>query len=65
MTKISWEFFLMDLISLSNLVTSGGQWYQVFAKSDDRSPLTDLKFYFPVNFALVIQVMIWYYPVFC
>jgi hypothetical protein len=55
----------MDLISLSNLVTSGGQWYQVFAKSDDRSPLTDLKFYFPVNFALVIQVMIWYYPVFC
>jgi hypothetical protein len=29
-TKISWNFFLIDLISLSNLVASGGQWYLVF-----------------------------------
>ena len=28
--EISWKFFLIDLISLSNLVASGGQWYQKF-----------------------------------
>ena len=55
----------MNLTSLSNLVASGGQWYLLLAKSDDRSPLTDSIFCFPVNVVVAILVKIWYYFVFC
>ena len=58
-------FYPMDLISLSNLVTSAGQWHLLFAKSDDQSLLTASTFWFPVNVELVILVKFWYYLVFC